>query len=209
MINVLIVNGTRLLRESLKYLIEKDSELKVVGSAENGTQAMDLCSTMNPNVVLLDVEMLLSDGMETARLIKNNFNHMKVIILTSQTDNEIFAAGADGYLLKDIKGSELILAVKCAANNMKIFHQNVLDGMEMFIEKKVKCSPEPHRANNLTIREIELIKYIAQGKSNKEIASILYLSEGRIKNIVTGILKKSALQDRTQLAVYAIKKRYI
>ncbi|KZZ84397.1 MULTISPECIES: response regulator transcription factor [Bacillaceae] len=213
MVNVLIVNGPGLLRESIVYLIEKDSELNVIGSAENGMQAVDLCSALAPDVILIDIEMPECDGFEAAKRIKHQFPHMKVIFLANQTDKKsgFFAlkSGADGYLLKNIKGSELILAIKCAANNMKIFHPNALDGMDIFMEHEWRDGSVPHPADNLTIREIELVKYIAQGKSNKEIANILFLSEGRIKNIVTGILKKSALQHRTQLAVYAIKKRYI
>ncbi|MCD7034254.1 response regulator transcription factor [Metabacillus sp. GX 13764] len=208
MINVLMVNGTRLLRESLIYLIEKDSELKVIGSAENGVQALELCKTLAPDIVLIDVDSSGCEEIDAARLMKTRFPHMKIIILTSHKDSKIFTAGADGYLLKSIKGSELILAVKCVANNMKLFHQDVLDGSEMFFENYMN-KYEPRPDSSLTIREIELIKYIAEGKTNKEIAGILYLSEGRIKNIVTGILKKSALQDRTQLAVYAIKQRYV
>jgi DNA-binding NarL/FixJ family response regulator len=215
MINILIVDSTSILRESLKHLIEKDSELKVVGIAENGLQAVDSCGTLAPDVVLMDVVMPECDGIEAIRIIKRKFHDIKVLILTSQTNTENVASalksGADGYVFKDIKGSELVLAVKCVASNMKIFHHNVLDGMDIFVENKVKNYSEQQAMNTmkLTRREIELIRYIAQGKSNKEIASIFNLSEGRIKNIITGILKKNDLQDRTQLAVNAINKKYI
>ncbi|MBL0386898.1 response regulator transcription factor [Tumebacillus sp. ITR2] len=205
MINVLIVDSTRILRESLLHLIEKDSELRVVGSAENGLQAVESCGTLAPDVVLMDVAMPECDGIEATRIIKRKFSTIKVVILTHQTDKEYVASalksGADGYLFKDIKGSELVLAVKCVAGNMRVYHHDVLEGLDIYIENRNPI--------NQTRREIELIRYIAQGKSNKEIAGILNLSEGRIKNIITGILKKNDLQDRTQLAVYAITKRYI
>jgi DNA-binding NarL/FixJ family response regulator len=215
MINILIVDSTRILRESLIHLIQKDGELKVVGSAENGLQAVDSCGTLAPDVVLMDVVMPECDGIEATRMIKTKFRDIKVLILTHQTGKENVASalksGADGYVCKDIKGSELILAVKCVASNMKIFHPNVLDGMDLFIEDQAKNDSEQQAMNsmNVTSREIELIRYIAQGKSNKEIASLFHLSEGRIKNIITGILKKNHLQDRTQLALHAFEKRYI
>ncbi|AZB41797.1 DNA-binding response regulator [Bacillus sp. FJAT-42376] len=209
MINIVVVNGSGLLRESLVYLIEKDSELHVTGCAENQEQTLALCSTLAPDVILIDIEMPGCDVFETAKQIKHLHSAVKVIFLASQADKKsgFFAlkSGADGYLLKNITGSELILAIKCAANHMKIFHPMVFKVME---DEWMNTS-ESHPPDNLTIREMELIKYIAQGKSNKEIAKLLFLSEGRVKNIVTGILKKSALQHRTQLAVYAIKKRYI
>lgn len=215
MINILIVDSTRILRESLEHLFEKDSELKVVGSAENGFQAVESCGALAPDVVLMDVVMPECGGIEATRNIKSKFRDVKVLILTNQTDQEnvvsALRSGADGYVVKDIKGCELILAVKCVASNLKIFHPHVLDRIDFFVENTGKhhVGQQSMYTTNLTRREIEVIRYIAQGKSNKEIASLLYLSEGRIKNIITGILKKNDLQDRTQLAVFAIDNRFI
>ncbi|KEO84949.1 response regulator transcription factor [Tumebacillus flagellatus] len=183
MVKVLIADSTRIFRESLKHLIEQDSELTVVGHAENGLQAVDSCGTLAPEVVIMDVVMPGCDGIKATRRIESKFHDSKVLILTNQTDTENVASalksGVDGYVFKDIKGCELILAVKCVASNLKIFHPNAFDGMGLCIQ--------------------------TSGKSNKEIAGLFHLSEGRIKNIITGILKKNNLHDRTQLALYAIE----
>lgn len=214
MIKTVIAEDQVILRESLKRLIEQDSEIAVIGCAGNGREALELCRIYHPDMVLMDIVMPGCDGVEGTRLIKESFPTVKVLILTTFDDDKNIAKalhnGADGYILKIITPDDLILAIKSVAKGMGIMDKNVLHAVTKQFD--VATGSELPFAGDLphfTSREMDLIRLIVDGKSNKEIGNDLSLTEGSIKNLVTAVLDKLGLKDRTQLAVYAVKKRLV
>ncbi len=214
LIKVIIADDQVILRESLKFIIEQDNEIQVAGCAGNGNEAFNMCGKLLPDVVLMDIQMPVCDGIEGTRLIKENFNSIKVVMLTTFDDDEKISKaldyGADGYMLKDIKPDELIIAVKSAAKGISVIHKSAM----ATIKNRTKTTPNTKTKErkidiNLTEREISIVKLIVEGQNNKEIALELFLTEGTIKNIVSGILTKLNLKDRTQLAVFAVKNHIL
>ncbi len=216
MIKVVIIDDQVILRESLKFIVEQDPEIKVIGLGGNGKESFDLCNSLNPDVVLMDIMMPVCDGVEGTKLIKSKFNQIRVIILTTFNDEENISKaiknGADGYVLKDIKPDELILAVKSVAKGFSIMHHTALDTVAKQIEHNndsTQHKEDPKVEINLTDRELSIVKLIVDGKSNREIASSIFITEGSVKNIITNILEKLNLKDRTQLAVFAVKNNIV
>lgn len=211
MIRVLIVDDQTVLRESLKYLIEKDKEISVIALAKNGKEAFDLCSMYKPDVILMDIMMPDCDGIEGTRLIKSKYPNIKVIILTTFEDEENISCaigeGADGYMLKDVEPETLRLSIKSAIQGLPVMHKNVFNKVikrysikEGSIVKKIKNDIK------LSDKELNIIQLVVNGKSNKEIAALVNLSDGRVRNIVSEIFIKFEVMDRTQLAVLAVKQ---
>lgn len=214
MIKVMLVDDQSILRQSLKFIIEQDKNIQVVGSAANGEDAFKLCAELLPDVVLMDIMMPVCDGVEGTKLIKSTYPSIKVLILTTfDSDENVTKAlknGAAGYILKDLDPDDLILAIKSVAKGMSIMHQGVFDSVVKRVnEEDGKIVEKPETAVHITDREESVIKLIVDGKSNKEIAATLFITEGSVKNVVTGILEKLGLKDRTQLAVYAVKNHLI
>ncbi|HEY9061511.1 MAG TPA: response regulator transcription factor [Pseudobacteroides sp.] len=215
MIKVLIVDDQAMLRQSLKFIIEQDSAIEVAATAGNGEDAFRLCSELNPDVVLMDIMMPVCDGIEGTRIIKSTYPNIKVIILTTFNNDEniknALQNGAAGYLLKDADPEDLILAIKSVAKGMSIIHHDVFDNV---VKKVSHIEPQKSTEVNgpdihFTDRELDVIRLIVDGKSNKEIGSELFITEGTVKNIITGTLDKAGVKDRTQLAVYAIKNHIV
>lgn len=140
MIKVLLVDDQAILREGIKRILEQDKDIKVVGCAENGKRALILCQQLMPDVVLMDIEMPICDGVEGTRLIKTKFKNIKVVILTVFNDDDriqsALSNGADGYILKDIDEEKLILAVKGAAAGLGVMHMSTYNN----VVKKANCS---------------------------------------------------------------------
>lgn len=216
MIKVLIVDDQVILRESLKFIVEQDLEINVVGLASNGKEALKLCKELIPDVVLMDIMMPVCNGVEGTQLIKSQFRSIKVIILTTFNDDENISKaiknGADGYVLKDVKPDELILAIKSVAKVFSIMHHTAMDTFAKQIDHNNDTNNHKQEAKlnlNLTERELSIIELIVDGKSNKEIAAEIFITEGSVKNIITSILEKLSLKDRTQLAVFAVKNNLV
>ena len=221
MIRVIMADDQTILRESLKFLIEQDKEITIIGTAGNGKEAFDLCVKTKPDLVLMDIMMPEFSGIVGCKMIKEAFPSIKILVLTTFDDrknvSKAMENGADGYLLKDVKPEELIMAVKNVFHGLAVMNKNVLskvvgtghapmlDEINNGTNKDVPGSD----SKLLTERETSIVSLIVDGKNNKEIASELFLSEGTVKNILTTILEKLSLRDRTQLAVYAIKKRLV
>ena len=216
MIKVLIVDDQVILRESLKFIVEQDPEINVVGLAGNGKEALNLCKELVPDVVLMDIMMPVCNGVDGTKLIKSQFRSIRVIILTTFNDDENISKaiknGADGYVLKDIKPDELILAVKSVAKGFSIMHHTAMDTVAKQIDHENEANHHKQEFKldvNLTERELSIIELIVDGKSNKEIAAKIFITEGSVKNIITSILEKLSLKDRTQLAVFAVKNNIV
>lgn len=212
MIRVVIADDQLILRESLKFIIEQDEEIEVPGSAGNGYEAYELCEKVKPDIVLMDIIMPVCDGIQGTKLIKERYqDSIKVIVLTTFNDDDnvtrAMDSGADGYILKDILPNELILAVKSAAHGFGVFHRSAVKTVtgKARAVRNLEQASDKKAVLNLTDREKSIIRLIVDGKNNKEIALELCITEGTVKNNITGILEKLELRDRTQLAVFAIK----
>jgi DNA-binding NarL/FixJ family response regulator len=210
MIHVLLVDDQSLIRQGLKALLELETDLQVVGEAENGQTAIQLIKTLQatsrlPDVVLMDVRMPVMDGVAATREITKRFAGTKILVLTTFDDDEYVAAalrhGAMGYLLKDTPSEELAAAIRAIH---KGYTQLAPGLVEKIIAKVPTASPAPPPSwDDLTPREQDVLQLIAKGASNREIAQSLYISEGTVKNHVTNILTRLNLRDRTQAAIFA------
>jgi DNA-binding NarL/FixJ family response regulator len=207
-IKILIVDDQRLMRDGLRTLFELEEGLQVVGEAEDGLSALVQYETLLPDVVLMDIRMPNMDGVEATRRLAARWPDVKVMILTTFDDDayvfEGLRAGALGYLLKDVSGQELAEAVRKMARGGAL--------IEPSIARKVLAEFSrltPHNAKSpasfepLSAREEEVLRWLAKGLSNKEIALRLNLTEGTVKNYVTVIYQKLGVQDRTQAALLA------
>lgn len=212
MIKILLVDDQDILVEGLKLILGKEEDLVICGSANNGKSAYEACQWNTPDVVLMDIKMPGGNGVDATAMIKRDFPQIKILVLTTFNDDEyIYEAlkhGASGYLLKDTSPSEIAAAIRTVNNGGALIQSEVaVKVLDQFSElakgKKEKLS-DP-RAEQLTEREIDICRLIAEGKNNHEIANELYLSEGTVKNHITRILIKLELRDRTQLAVFTIK----
>lgn len=216
MIKTAIIDDQILLSKSLKYILEKDDEIVVVGLGETGKDALEICKKHSPDIILLDIQMPEMDGVEATRVIKSVNNKTKVLVLTTfeNIDNimESYIAGADGYIVKDLAPDELILAVKCVSKGLHVAHSSVqkiiIREFSKVRGKRIELSDKNQEFTFMPV-ELEVIKLVSQGKSNKEIADILCFSEGTIKNKVTALLNKLDLRDRTQLVIFAIENNLI
>ena len=209
-VRVLVVDDQTLFREALTTLLEVRDEVEVVGAAGDGAQALELVSSLQPDVVLMDLRMPVLDGVATTRRLRVEHPEVRVLVLTTfDGDDEVFPAlraGAVGYLLKDATASRLVEAVLAAARGESVLQPSVaakvLARMTQLPDPSDGPRPQP-LVDPLTERELEVLRAIADGLSNREAAARLYLSEGTVKNHVTNVLAKLGVRDRTQAALRA------
>ncbi|KOP83244.1 response regulator [Cytobacillus solani] len=206
MIRVLIVEDQSIVRQGIKMILEQNELFSVVGEAENGLVAIDFLENHLVDVALMDIRMPKMNGIEAAHKMKERWPNIKILILTTFNDEEYalqaLKLGVDGFLLKTSDGHKLIHSINsCLEGGMAIHEQVAAKVLPRLLEKPEIDSIDIH----LTPRELEITKLIGRGKTNKEIASELYLSIGTVKNHLTQILQKLGLRDRTQLAIFAIK----
>lgn len=216
MIKVAIIDDQVLLAKSLQYIIEKDEEINVVALGQNGNQALEICKKYSPNVILMDIQMPDTDGLEATKKIKETYKNIKVITLTTfenmENIMESFICGADGYIVKDIDPKELILSIKCVHSGLHVSHASVhkiiVREFSKALGKNFKVQGKNHEVT-FSPSDVEIIKLVSQGRSNKEIAEILNFSEGTIKNKIAAILSRLKFRDRTQLVIFAIENNMI
>lgn len=207
-ITVLLVDDHEVVRQGVRAFLETDAEITVVGEAGTGADAVKLAEELIPDVVLMDLIMPGMDGVEATRQVRNASPRTKVVVLTSYHEDEhIFPAlqaGALSYILKDVKMEELADAVKRAASGEASLHPRVAARVIQELHGTRRDEAAPH--TDLTNREMEILKLIANGLSNSDIAGQLVISEHTVKGHVSNILSKLHLADRTQAAVYAWQK---
>ena len=213
MIQALIVDDQELFRESLKVVLGVSPEITVTDAVPGVAEALKSAARNRPDVVLMDIRMPGMDGVEGTRLIKERFPHIKVIVLTTFDDDEyVFGAlkyGASGYLLKGSSISELSKAIRIAYSGGAMINPDIASKMiRQFSQmaKNAACiNVDDAAAKEIKNSEWEIIRAVGRGKSNREIAQELCLSEGTVRNSISGVLFKLNLRDRTQLAIWAVQ----
>jgi DNA-binding NarL/FixJ family response regulator len=209
-IRVLIVDDHEIVREGLQTLLAEDADFEVVGTAGDGAAAVSLAETENPDVILMDLLMPGVDGIEATRRIIGSNPSAHVLVLTTFADDQhvrdAIQAGAIGYLLKDVLKADLLRALRDAAIGRPSLHPDIQQHlMREVVAKRLSSQEQQPLHVSLTEREAGILRLIAEGRSNKEIAAALYLTEGTIKGYVSTIFDKLGVADRTQAALYAVK----
>lgn len=210
--NIIIVDDEKLIREGLKIILSTYQDIEVVGLASDGTQALELCKEKDVQVVLMDIRMPICDGVLGTRMVKEQFPNIKVLILTTFNDkeyiHEALKFGASGYLLKDSSDELIYEGIKACIKGNVVVHPEVANNIIYNTSYEKEINDEHIISKyNLTEREINIVREISNGLSNKEIGEKLYLSEGTIKNNISNILSKLDLRDRTQIAIFAFKNK--
>jgi DNA-binding NarL/FixJ family response regulator len=204
-VRVLIVDDHEIVREGLRTVLAQESEVEVVGEAPDGERAVSLARLLGPDVVLMDLVMPGIGGLEALARIREACPQSQVVVLTNfasdQTVRDAIANGAVGYLLKDVHKTELLAAIRNAHQGRPSLHPEA----QRHLMRRVTAPPERHPADELTPREKSVLELIARGRSNKQIASDLQLTEGTVKGYVSAVLEKLGVDDRTQAALYAVK----
>ncbi|MDT8718901.1 response regulator transcription factor [Clostridium sp. 19966] len=208
-IKIALVDDERLITEGLKIILSSYEDLEVVGTGENGKEALKLCRTKAIDVVLMDIRMPQWDGVLGTKLIKEEFKNIKILILTTFNDveyiHEALKYGACGYILKDSSYDLIHESIKAAMEGTVVVHQQVANKILENTPEKIYDDDEICNKYDMSHKELSIIREIANGLSNKEIAEKLFLTEGTIKNNISTILSKLSLRDRTQLAIFAFK----
>lgn len=210
-VRVLLVDDQALFREALSVLLDVAEGVEVVGEASNGAEALERAAELRPDVVLMDLRMPVLDGIAATRRMRAEQPDVRVLALTTFDDDaEVFAAlsaGAVGYLLKDVSSARLVEAVQAAARGESVLQPSVAAKVVARIAglpDDPDAAPRPQPlVTPLSERELEVVRLLAQGRSNREIAAQLFLAEGTVKNHVTNVLTKLGARDRTQAALRA------
>jgi DNA-binding NarL/FixJ family response regulator len=211
MINLIIVDDQEIVREGLKMILSLNEEINCIGEASNGKELIELLKKLSPDVILTDVRMPVMDGIATTKFVKENYPHIKIIILTTFNEDEyIFEGlkqGADGYILKDSGSKEIINSIKTALGGSILLNpkvtEKVVKALNGINSQKTNHNEEKDRLlKTLTPRELEVAKHLMSGKSNKAISEALFVTEGTIKNYVSKILEKLQVNSRTELVVF-------
>ncbi|MDR7855592.1 response regulator transcription factor [Tissierella sp.] len=210
-IRIAIIDDEKLIREGLKIILSTYNDMDVVAMGENGYEALEICKKNSIDLVLMDIRMPLCDGVKGTQLVKDEFPDIKVLILTTFKDieyiQEALKNGASGYLLKDSSYDLIYEGIKAALMGNIVIHPDVANDILNY--SPIKVDPEEIcKEYDLSHKECDIIKYISDGFSNKEIGEKLFLSEGTIKNNVSTILSKLGLRDRTQIVVFAFKNNF-
>lgn len=207
MASIVLIDDHHIVRQGLEFLISTVEGLDIQASFSEGEAFIKYLNENNiPDLVLLDLVMPNMNGIEVTHYIKTYYPYIKVLVLTSYVDDEYVMSaineGADGYEIKDVEPQKLIATITKVLNNEKIIHpkaKNVIDAMH----------EKPHFNNKLSKREMEVLKEMVKGKTNKDIAKSLFVSEKTVKTHVSHIFNKLQVSDRTQAAIYAIENKLI
>lgn len=204
---VVIIDDDALVAISLKTILEADSSVDVVATGNSGSEAIELYRKNKPDVLLMDIRMAGMTGLEAGELILDEDKNAKILYLTTFMDDEYIVRaiklGAKGYILKqDFEG--IVPAIKAVHGGQNVYGQDIVERLPILMEKRGSFDYESH---GITDKEYEIIEAVAEGYSNKEIAEKLYLSEGTIRNYISGVLEKLCLRDRTQLAIFYYRNK--
>lgn len=203
--NILIVDDDRLVSGALKMILEVHDDVTVMAIGENGHDAVALYETHQPDILLMDIRMEPMDGLEASQVILDKYPSAKILLLTTFSDDEYIVRalrlGAKGYLLKQDYDS-ILPALRAVYSGQTVFGREITSKIPNLIQQDTDFHSNDYQ---LSQREMDIITLIAEGLSNKEIASKLFLSEGTVRNYLSALLEKLSLRDRTQLAVFYYK----
>lgn len=220
-VRVLVVDDQRIICEGIASLLSLQDDIAVVGMAVNGQEAIDLALELRPDVVLMDLRMPVLGGIAATGAIRGQLPSCQVLVLTTFDDDasivEALQAGAVGYLLKDIPAADLGQAIQAAHRRIHLFDQAIAGRVVAALRDSAVAqgrvtAPPPDAARpapDLSARELEVLRLIAQGASNREIALALVISEGTVKAHISNILSRLGLRDRTQAALLAREQRWV
>lgn len=209
-IRVMLADDHILMREGIRQLLEFDGSIKIIGEANDGEECLANLQSLNPQVLLLDINMQGKNGIEVLEEIKNKKIDVKVLILTVHTEIEYLIKavdiGVDGYILKDSESAELKRAINAVVNGEKYIQPKLIPALN---NRLISRDKDKDKIASLTNRELEVLIQVANGLFNKEIATSLNITERTVKNHISNIFKKIDVSDRTQAAVFAIKNDII
>ena len=201
MIKILIADDQELIRQSLEIVLNSKPDLQVIGVAADGQEVMQCVRQQRPDVILMDIRMPKMDGVQCTKLIKETYPEIKIVILTTFDDDEyVFNAlkyGASGYLLKGVSMDELENAIKVVHSGRAMINPDIATKVLKFFSHMAQA--------DYTIPEWKIIAQVERGATNKEIAEVMRLSDGTVRNYLSSILNKLELRDRTQLAIWAVQ----
>ena len=206
MINIMIVDDHKMIREGLKRILEFEGEVQVIEEADNGQDCLNKLKTAKPDIILLDINMPVMNGIETLQALKKKRKKYKVLMLTVHNEVEYLLKavdiGIDGYLLKDADSKELKRAITSVSSGEKFIQPSLIP---LLNSKLIARDLDKEKLEKLSSREIEVLKLVSVGMFNKEIGKKLDISERTVKNHMSNIFKKIECTDRTQAAVFAIR----
>jgi len=210
MVRVLICDDQTVVREGLAAILSTDSEIEVVGLAENGQHALEMVSTTHPDLVLMDLKMPVLNGVQATHRFRREYPEVRVLVLTTYGDDQwvfdAIRAGASGFLLKDTRKAQLVEAIKGTMAGQS-FLDPTIAGKVMQHAASARTLPNAGMpVEDFTERERDVLILLAEGHSNPEIAQRLHLAPGTVRNYVSAILQKLSVSDRTQAAVEAIRR---
>lgn len=213
-IRVMIVDDHSILREGIKYLLELQDDIKVIAEAGDGEEAINFASKFIPEIILMDINMPKSSGLEALRKLKDVGIKSKVIILTAYSNREhiieAIKTGAKGFILKDSNSDVLIKAIRDVSQGRNYLQPSVVSILNQYVYDDPNDSKgDFEKINILSPREYEVLVLIASGHSNKEIGNQLFISEKTVKNHITNIFKKLDVEDRVQAAIFAFNNHII
>ncbi|WP_324715664.1 response regulator transcription factor [Carboxydochorda subterranea] len=210
-VRILVADDHEVVRIGLRSLLERIPEFAVVGEADTGSRAVELTDSLQPDVVVMDIRMPELNGVEACRRIKERHPGVKVIMLTSYPDDEaVFGAvmaGASGYVLKEVNSMDLVDAIRTVARGESLLDPSVTGKLLDRVRNMTAEEAQPHE--KLNPQERRILALIAEGKTNREIAETLYLSEKTVRNYVSMILSKLGLANRAEAAAYAVRQNMV
>ena len=209
-IKIMIADDHSMIREGLKSLLELEGDIQVVAEAEDGVDCLEKLKSCTPDVLLLDINMPRKNGLEVLQTLKSSKSKVKVLVLTVHNEVEYLMKavdiGVDGYILKDSESAELKKAIFSIVEGENYIQPRLIPSLN---SKMIEKNRDEGKIESLTKRELEVLKLLAVGMYNKEVAEKLNISERTVKNHVSNIFKKIEVTDRTQAAVFAIRNNLI
>jgi DNA-binding NarL/FixJ family response regulator len=215
-ISVLLVEDQCLVRSGLRALLDQEADIRVIGEAEDGEQAVKMATELQPDLVLMDIKLPKMDGIEATRQIKEGNGEVEVLVLSAYEDDEsvfqAIQAGASGYVLKDITPSNLVRAIRAVRAGMSTVHPGItrklLERISLMSRARTPGAAPIH-SDGLTAREVEILVGVSKGLSSRELAAKLFVSESTVKSHLRTIYRKIGVRDRSQAVAYAIRKGFI
>jgi len=212
-IKVLITDDHTLIREGLRKILSTEEAIEVVGEAEDGQQAIEQAIKIKPDVILMDITMPKVNGIEATRIIKNKYPEIGIIALTIHDQEEylfeLIKAGASGYVLKDIRSDVLVQTIVGVARGESFIPPSMTTKIFAEFSRLSSRHAQDALPQGLTRREVDVLRLVAHGESNRKIAQKLYISEKTVKNHLTNIFQKLGVIDRTQAALLAVKNKIV